>query len=42
VTSDLHDTLEELLLSGSDANPALNALLDDYTKYHVAFIAVAG
>lgn len=42
MTSTLHDTLEELLLSGSEANPALNALLDDYAKFHVAFIAVAG
>jgi len=38
----LHDILDELLRSGSDSNPALNALLDDYTKYHVAFIAVGG
>lgn len=42
MTSDLHDTLEELLRSGSVSNPALNALLDGYTKFHVAFIAVAG
>ncbi len=42
MNTSLHDTLEELLLSGSDSNPALNALLDDYTKYHVVFIAVGG
>ncbi len=40
--SNLHDTLEELLSSGPDSNPALNALLDDYTKYHVAFVGVGG
>ncbi len=38
----LRDTLDELLRSGSDSNPALNALLRDYAKYHVVFIAVGG
>jgi len=42
VTGGLHDLLDELLLSGSDTNPALNALLRDYTRYHVVFIAVGG
>lgn len=38
----LHDKLKELLLSASDSNPALNSLLDDYARYHAAFIAVGG
>ena len=38
----LRSTLSELLLSGSDSNPALNELLRAYTEYHVAFIAVGG
>lgn len=38
----LRNVLNELLVSGTDSNPALNDLLRDYTKYHVAFIAVGG
>ena len=40
--ADLPGTLRELLRSGTTSNPALNTLLDDYTKYHVALIAVGG
>ncbi len=38
----LHDTLTELLRSGSDSNPALNRLLSDYTAYHVLLVLVGG
>lgn len=37
----LQITLEELLRSGTEANPALNTLIDDYTRYH-AGVAVLG
>jgi hypothetical protein len=36
----LQDTLNELLRSGSTANPALNRLLDDYTTYHLVLVAI--
>ena len=36
----LQDTLDELLRSGSTTNPALNRLLDDYMRYHLALVAV--
>lgn len=39
---DLPRTLRELVRSGTTSNPALNALVDDYTKYHVALILVGG
>lgn len=42
MNDELRRTLDELLASGSDSNPALNALVDSYTEYHVVFIAVAG
>ncbi len=38
----LHDTLDALLRSGSESNPALNALLRDYTRYHVVLIVLGG
>lgn len=38
----LQDTLNDLLRSGTESNPALNALLADYVRYHVVFIVVAG
>jgi hypothetical protein len=42
VSDTLHDTLAELLRSGSTSNPALNRLLDDYTNYHLALVVVGG
>lgn len=38
----LRSTLDELLRSGSDSNPALNELLRDYAAYHVVFIGIGG
>lgn len=38
----LQEQLRELLRSGVDSNPALNALLDDYTRYHVVLLVVGG
>jgi cytochrome bd-type quinol oxidase subunit 2 len=35
-------TLHDLMRSGSATNPALNKLLDDYTKYHVVVAVVGG
>lgn len=42
VDDGLQTTLDELLRSGTESNPALNALLGDYVRYHVVFIVVAG
>ena len=42
MTDDLRNTLDELLHTGSDSNPALNELLLDYASYHKAFIGVGG
>ncbi len=42
MNDNLHDSLEELLRSGSTTNPALNVLLRDYARYHVVFIVVGG
>ncbi len=39
---DLHDTLDELVRSNSDSNPAFDRLLDDYTGYHVVLVVVGG
>ncbi len=38
----VHDTLDELLQSGTDSNPALNRLLSDYSTYHVVLAVVGG
>jgi hypothetical protein len=42
MSNDLRDELDDLLQSASGSNPALNALLDDYARYHLVFIAVGG
>ena len=42
MNDNLHDSLEELLRSGSTTNPALNVLIRDYARYHVVFIVVVG
>lgn len=39
---DLRTTLSALLDSGTDANPALNALLRDYAAYHRVLAVLAG
>lgn len=41
-TTDLTTTLTALLESGADTNPALTALLRDYTTYHVVLVVVGG
>lgn len=41
-TTDLTTTLTALLESGVDSNPALTALLRDYTAYHVVLVVVGG
>jgi hypothetical protein len=38
----LRTSLSELLTSGTDTNPALNALLRDYTTYHRVLAVVGG
>lgn len=38
----LRTTLDDLLASGSEPGPALQALIDSYTTYHVVFVAVGG
>lgn len=38
----LQTTLDGILRSGTESNPALNALLADYVRYHVVFIVVGG
>lgn len=38
----LHDTLDALLRSGTTSNPALNKLLDDYTRSKLVLVVVGG
>lgn len=38
----LQDTLDALLASGSDSNPALTALLGDYREYHAVMLPLGG
>lgn len=38
----LQTTLDKLIQSDTKSNPALNLLVNDYTKYHVLFVVVAG
>lgn len=40
--ADLRTTLDALLRSGSTTNPALEALLDDYARYHTVFVVLGG
>lgn len=42
MNDNLQATLHKLLQSGSRSNPAMNALLDDYTTYHVVRIVAGG
>ncbi len=39
-TDTLRATLDDLLRSGTTSNPALNRLLDDYTRFHLVLVAV--
>lgn len=39
-TDILRATLDDLLRSGTTSNPALNRLLDDYTRFHLVLVAV--
>lgn len=41
-TTDLSTALTALLESGADSNPALSALLRDYTTYHVVLVVLGG
>lgn len=38
----LQTTLNNLLQSGTQSNPALNSLISDYIRYHVVFLIVGG
>ncbi len=38
--NDLQTTLDSLIKSGTESNPALNKLLIDYTNYHLVFVIV--
>lgn len=38
----LQRTLSQLLQSGSRSNPAMNILINDYTRYHVVIVVVGG
>ncbi len=38
--STLQETLREMLRSGTESNPALNMLMDDYTTYHVVLVII--
>jgi hypothetical protein len=38
----LHDTLDQLVRSNSESNPAFDRLLDDYATYHVVLAVVGG
>lgn len=38
----LQSTLKTLIDSGTTSNPALNQLINDYSKYHKVFIVVGG
>jgi uncharacterized membrane protein YidH (DUF202 family) len=42
VHDDLRTTLRSMLESGTDTNPALAALLHDYTRYHQVLVVVGG
>lgn len=42
VRDTLPGSLRQLLRSGTDTNPALNTLLDDYKTYHLALLVVGG
>jgi hypothetical protein len=42
VSDSLGKSLRELVQSGTESNPALNALMSDYTKYHVVLVIVGG
>lgn len=41
-TDTLRAMLDDLLRSGTTSNPALNRLLDDYTRFHLVLVAVGG
>lgn len=41
-TDALRTTLTTLLQSGTQANPALNELLNDYARYHLILVVVGG
>jgi uncharacterized protein YacL len=40
--NNLQSTLSKLIQSGSRSNPAMNTLINDYTKYHVVLVVVGG
>jgi hypothetical protein len=41
-TSELQTTLTHLVRSGSDSNPAFNALVHDYAEYHAVLVVLGG
>ena len=42
MSNDLRAMLRNLLKSGTDSNPALNSLLEDYARYHFVLVGFAG
>ena len=38
----LQELLRTLLQSGTESNPALNVLIDDYARYHLVLVVVGG
>lgn len=41
-SNNLQKVLSKLLQSGSQSNPAMNTLLNDYTMYHMVLVVVGG
>ena len=38
----LQSALNKLIQSGSQSNPAMNTLINDYTRYHIVLVVVGG
>jgi heme/copper-type cytochrome/quinol oxidase subunit 2 len=42
LNDNLQATLNKMIQSGSRSNPAMNTLINDYTKYHVVLVVAGG
>ena len=42
MNDNLQSALKDLIQAGSQSNPAMNALINDYTQYHVVFVVTGG
>ncbi len=42
LNSNLQATLDNMIQSGAWSNPAMNTLINDYTRYHVVFVVEGG